>query len=134
MITRAAPILLIVFGVFAAASPTRGQTNHDLIHREFAELVRVLAKGQPVDCKRANRETSGCFVFSTNAQRQTIWQFTSDTAMTGGSAHELCSTVATRLLEPGKDILKTVSGMMNEPMRTSLMCTFNYVRLDHGKR
>lgn len=54
--------------------------------------------------------------------------------MTGGSAVEMCAAIARDLLEPSKDKLTSVSGMLNEPLRTSLLCTFKYIRAEHGKK
>jgi hypothetical protein len=51
-----------------------------------------------------------------------------------GGAGELCTWVASGLLVPGKEVLASVSGILNEPLRASLLCTLKYVRTDHGKR
>lgn len=126
-------VLAIAFNLVTEVPSARGQTKHDDIHREFVELVRTLNKGAVFDCKRISRDRSGCFFFSTTAQRQTIWQFTSDTAMSGGSAIEMCTNISHSLLEAGKETLTSVTGILNEPLRTSLLCTFKYVRTD-GKR
>lgn len=121
-------VLVITLGLVTQTLSARGQTRHDDIHREFVELVRSLNKGAIFDCKRISRDRSGCFFFSNTAKRQTIWQFTSDTAMSGGSAVEMCTNISRSLLEAGKETLTSVSGILNEPLRTSLLCTFKYVR------